>query len=159
MVQDFSENKKFDLIGMFNVLEHIAPQDLPGLFQSLKKQLKPGASLVLTVPALMSLWSEFDVDAKHFKRFTVEDFTELVEENGFKVYYCSYFMFFVLPFVYIQRWLMNVNKSSVKSGAIKNPSKLNFIFASLCFLERQALKFFSKLPLGSSLICLAKASD
>ena len=49
---------RFDLIGLFDVLEHLA--DDRRVLRDVRAMLAPGGRLVLTVPAHPELWSYFD---------------------------------------------------------------------------------------------------
>src|SRR5262249_4309693 len=55
--------KQFDLIGMFDVLEHVSEER--ETLRALQQALKPGGKLILTVPAHQYLWSYFDEAAHH----------------------------------------------------------------------------------------------
>ncbi len=59
----------YEMIGMFDVLEHI--EDDQGILQKLRGNLTDNGSIVLTVPAYPSLWSDFDVRAHHQRRYTI----------------------------------------------------------------------------------------
>ena len=58
------ETGRYDLALALDVIEHIE-NDL-GALRKIHRSLKPGGQLILTVPALTSLWSEHDVANKHF---------------------------------------------------------------------------------------------
>lgn len=59
----------FDYIFMVEVLEHIIPKDIDGLLFILKKILKPGGKLVVTVP---SKKVPLAVDSHHYQHFDKE---------------------------------------------------------------------------------------
>lgn len=73
-VQGFAPGDVFDAMGeadlvMLNdVLEHV--EDDFRLLRSLVASMRPGAYLLLTVPADRKLWSEHDVSFGHFRRYT-----------------------------------------------------------------------------------------
>jgi hypothetical protein len=54
-------------ITLLDVLEHI--EDHRGFLEDLTAKMDPGATLVMTVPALLSLWSEWDVALGHYRRY------------------------------------------------------------------------------------------
>jgi SAM-dependent methyltransferase len=60
--------KPFNLIGMFDVLEHI-PEEMKTL-RALREALAPGGRLLLTVPAHQYLWSYFDESSQHCRRYS-----------------------------------------------------------------------------------------
>lgn len=57
----------FDLITCLDVLEHV-PDDVRAL-RELRRVARPGAALVITVPAYPSLWSAHDEHNRHYRRY------------------------------------------------------------------------------------------
>ncbi|MCU0608398.1 MAG: class I SAM-dependent methyltransferase [Chitinispirillaceae bacterium] len=76
-------------VGLFDVIEHI--QDDCGFLLSIRALLKPGGCLYATVPAYPALWSNEDVSAGHFRRYTTASLKRLVEKAGFCLEYSTYF--------------------------------------------------------------------
>lgn len=76
-------------IGVFDVVEHI--EDDLAFLASLHSLLKPGGRLYATVPAHPALWSDEDVAAGHFRRYTSRSFASIVERAGFTLDYLTYF--------------------------------------------------------------------
>lgn len=56
-----------DLVLLMDVIEHI--EDDRGMMGALIAALRPGARILLTVPADMALWSRHDETAMHFRRY------------------------------------------------------------------------------------------
>ena len=75
-------------IGVFDVLEHI-DDDLAAL-EGFYSVLSEGGHLFLSVPAFNFLWSEEDVHAGHFRRYTKRSITEVVERVGFEIVEVGY---------------------------------------------------------------------
>jgi len=67
-----------DLVMLNDVLEHV--DDDVGLLRSLVSAMRPGAHLLLTVPADRQLWSEHDVSFGHFRRYTMPRLRRLWSE-------------------------------------------------------------------------------
>ena len=69
-IESFLAGRKdcYDLITLFDVLEHI--EDDRGTVAGIRRALKPGGRLVLTVPAMPVLWSAHDELHNHFRRYT-----------------------------------------------------------------------------------------
>jgi len=59
-----------DAVGLFDVLEHIREDQ--EFIQELHRIIKPGGRLYMTVPAFESLWSRADIEAGHFRRYTLK---------------------------------------------------------------------------------------
>jgi len=89
--------------GLFDVIEHI--EDDGGFIARLRTLLTPGGLVYVTVPAHQRLWSATDVDAGHFRRYSVPELRERFERAGFDVLYATYFFeALVVPF-YLMRTL------------------------------------------------------
>jgi SAM-dependent methyltransferase len=73
----------FDWVLAMEVLEHIE-DDLAAL-QQWFHWLRPGGSLLLTVPAHMSKWNRSDEWAGHFRRYERKSLVRLFERAGFTV--------------------------------------------------------------------------
>ena len=54
-------------ITLLDVLEHI--EDHRGFLEDLTAKMDRGATLIMTVPALLKLWSEWDVALGHYRRY------------------------------------------------------------------------------------------
>ena len=81
-VDELAKNP-YDALVSSEVLEHVDdPKAIVGAFY---KILKPGALVVITVPAQMRYWSPQDDMAGHQRRFEFDDFEKLMTESGFKV--------------------------------------------------------------------------
>ena len=78
-----------DSIGLFDVLEHI--EDDHTFLTIAHKCMKQGGRLYITVPAHQYLWSWMDVQAGHFRRYSIASLTKLLGKSRFKVTYISYF--------------------------------------------------------------------
>ena len=146
------EDASFDLIVALDVLEHI--EDDSGALQSVFRLLKPGGVLLLSVPALMILWSQHDTDHHHFRRYHRQPLRSLLVNAGFDVVRLSYMNSLNLPAIAAARWLWPNgpgNGRNLEAGTTK-PMKL---FEYVYTFEKYLLPFIS-LPLGSSLLGIAR---
>jgi SAM-dependent methyltransferase len=91
---NFPENS-IDAIGCFDVIEHIRDDHL--FIDDIQRVLKPGGLLYVTVPAYEMLWSGHDVHAQHFRRYTKEKITKLLDRNFDLLYFTYLFNILVLP--------------------------------------------------------------
>lgn len=71
----------FDVIGMFEVLEHV-PDD-EGLLRELARITRPGGHLALTVPLGMKHYCSFDRYMGHVRRFEPDELRSKVERAGY----------------------------------------------------------------------------
>ena len=81
-------------IGFFDVLEHI--EDEQGFLGKIRRCLAGDGRIYLTVPAGRWLWSDADVQAGHFRRYTCASLRRALERAGFRPLFMSK-MFFPLP--------------------------------------------------------------
>jgi SAM-dependent methyltransferase len=73
----------FDYLCAFDVLEHI--EDDAAALRQWRAWLKPGATLLMSVPARMSLWTAGDEWAGHFRRYERQPLLDLLESGGFAI--------------------------------------------------------------------------
>ena len=153
--------KPFDLIGMFDVLEHV-PEDLETL-RALREALTPGGCLMLTVPAHQYLWSYFDEAAHHCRRYSAREIRARMVEAGFQVEFLSQFMSCIFPLVWLFRKVRaqprRPRPSDVKTLALTEfrvVPVINGLLTALLKLETFWLSRGYRLPIGTSLIAVAR---
>ena len=78
----FSGIKKYDAILYLDVLEHIN-KDKAEVAKALKC-LKKGGFLIINVPAFPHLYSKFDKDVGHYRRYTKNNFYKILKGLNFK---------------------------------------------------------------------------
>src|SRR5262245_44827544 len=100
-VYDMPFGPEFDLVGLFDVLEHL-PDDRRAL-RCLARALRPGGRLVLTVPAHASLWSHVDVASGHYRRYSPAALRAALEQAGFRVESLTQFMAPLFPLMWLGR--------------------------------------------------------
>lgn len=81
---------KFDAVLALDVLEHL---DFPELaIKNLIKLTRPGGLIIISVPAMMELWSEFDEIQGHRKRYDKKELSYLLESarelEDLRIGYC-----------------------------------------------------------------------
>ena len=134
-----------------DVLEHI--EDDLAFLKDVVSKADNKAAFIITVPALMSLWSGHDVYLKHFRRYTKSNLQSLVEKSGLEVISLRYTYSTLFPIAYIHRKLM---RSKDASSQMKD----NSIFVSwLLKLLLIPDKWISFLPFGVSLYLEAVKND
>lgn len=74
---------RFGLVMAFEVLEHIE-HDLEAL-RAWRSWLRPGGTLLLSVPCHMRKWNPSDVWAGHFRRYERESLAKLARTAGFEI--------------------------------------------------------------------------
>jgi SAM-dependent methyltransferase len=153
----------FDLIGMFDVLEHLS--DDVNVLKTLHATLAPGGSVVLTVPACPSLWSYFDAAADHCRRYRETELLEKLRSVGFDVVYSTYFMMTIFPVVWAgRRWQGRRNQTAGCDSSENSLNELkvrcvvNGLLLRLLAWERWWIARQRRLPIGTSLLAVARKS-
>jgi SAM-dependent methyltransferase len=156
-------SKQFDLVGMFDVLEHIAEDQ--GTLRLIHNTLRPGGKLLLTVPAHQSLWSYFDEAGHHCRRYSSQDIRQKLIDAGFQVEFLSQFMATIFPMVWIFR-KMRMRGVREQSGfdSVRSRTQdefrivpvVNLILTGLLTLEARWVARGHHLPIGTSLVVVAR---
>jgi SAM-dependent methyltransferase len=90
-------------IGIFDVLEHI-PDDAAAL-AAFHAALVPGGRLYIAVPAHSLLWSDEDVYAGHYRRYTLARLRGLLHQSDFSLEYGTYFFTALIAPIFLLRTL------------------------------------------------------
>ena len=149
-------HEQFDLIGAFDVLEHIEEDE--SVLKQIYHACKPGGGIVLTVPQHRWLWSRVDDFAHHKRRYEREELLQKVRRAGFRIEYATSFVSLLLP-------LMLASRGMKKSGAnmdeqmqavgLKVGVLANAVLKAVMRIETGLLKLGLSLPLGGSLLLVA----
>jgi 2-polyprenyl-3-methyl-5-hydroxy-6-metoxy-1,4-benzoquinol methylase len=118
----FEENS-IESVGLFDVLEHI--EDDKSFLLNINNLMKDDSYIFITVPAYKFLWSNDDTVGGHFKRHTIKSLNLLLEENGFKKVYATYFFSFLVFPIFIFRTLPYLLKITSPKKDIKNEKDIN----------------------------------
>jgi hypothetical protein len=80
--------------------------------------LKPGGTLLLTVPAHQSLWSYFDEVGHHCRRYERVDVRTKLTQTGCEIEFLSEFMASIYPLMwFVRRIKSKWRRDNSKSGA------------------------------------------
>ncbi len=92
-----------DYVTALDVLEHV-PDDA-AVVRGFHRLLKPGGLAVVTVPASMALWSDWDVALHHFRRYDRAQLRRLFAEEQWEVVHVNYTNVLVYPAVWaVRKW-------------------------------------------------------
>ncbi|NQS99802.1 MAG: glycosyltransferase [Candidatus Omnitrophica bacterium] len=153
------QDKSFDIITCLDVLEHLAdPQET---LREMKRVLKNQGKIIITVPALMMLWSQHDEALGHLRRYQKKTLLADLQEAGLRTERMGYFFFSsFLPLV-VMRMFKNlfVSRKKLQSDMTSLPPK--FINESLKLLFKLELKIAGKagLPFGSTLYAVVSKNE
>jgi SAM-dependent methyltransferase len=153
---------RFDLVCLFDVLEHL-PDDAVAL-RPLGHLLRPGGSLLVTVPAHRALWSAVDEASSHRRRYSVSGLKTALQRAGFEVSFLSPFMAPLLPLLWLRRRAGFAARSRTPGdpGAdrailrdLRVVPVLNGLLERILALEAGFVARRVPLPFGSSIIARA----
>lgn len=155
--------EQFNLIGMFDVLEHLT-DDMQAL-RDLKAMLVPGGALLLTVPAHQSLWSYFDEESRHCRRYAPSELRSKLIEAGYRVEYLTQYMATIFPLVWLGRRVAalisrspvgEANGKDVAAADLRVVPVINDVLALLLAQEARVIARRRQLPIGTSIIAVAR---
>ena len=147
------EDRHYDLIGAFDVIEHI--DDDKAALASIATKLKPGGKFIMTVPAHQWMWTAHDVVNHHKRRYSKRGLKALVEGSPLKLDKLGYFNSLLFPLAVAERAASKIRgkeDADVRLPPAPFNAALELVFAT----ERH---FVGRLPLpiGLSLFAVASA--
>jgi SAM-dependent methyltransferase len=103
--QDPSLRQRFDLVFLFDVLEHMADEDQ--FLRAVMFHLAPGGKLVLNVPAGKWAYSAYDEAAGHVRRYSLRSLQDTARRNRLQIAKSSYWGLPLAPTLLLRRlWLL-----------------------------------------------------
>lgn len=148
--------EKFDLICIFDVLEHIE-EDVETLI-AVKSLLAKGGRILITVPAYQWLWSAHDEFLHHKRRYSAYTLRQKITLAGLRATRISYFNTLLFPLTAVIRVKDRLLSSAAPSGTSIPPPIINLILSKLFSSERLMLRQIN-LPFGVSLLSVLQADD
>ncbi|MGA7936741.1 MAG: class I SAM-dependent methyltransferase, partial [Kovacikia sp.] len=145
---------EFDVIGAFDVLEHI--QEDTGVLAEIYQAVKSGGGLLLTVPQHPWLWSQADDYAHHVRRYSARELKTKVEKAGFKVIRITSFISLLLPLMVLSRSQRQQARDYDATSEFRISGWMNSILTSILDLERKLIQIGVRFPAGGSLLLIAK---
>lgn len=140
-----------------DVLEHVEQDAM--VVEGFHRVLKPGGLAVVTVPASMALWSDWDVGLHHFRRYDREQLKKLFPSAQWEIVHVNYTNVAVYPLVWAARKWRGLRKGSDAGGAGARaedripPRAINGLLRALFVgMARSRVPF----PFGVSLVLAAR---
>lgn len=148
-------DREFDLIGAFDVLEHVEEDEQ--VLREMYRSCKPGGGILVTVPQHALLWSDADVAAHHKRRYARGDLLAKLRAAGFEPVRTTSFVSLLLPLMMASRL-----KEWLRRGAydpdreLSLPGPLDALLERVMDLERSLIRLGLDLPFGGSLLVAAR---
>lgn len=144
---------KYDMVVMLDVLEHII-DDLDFL-QTAIKYLKKDGLIVVGVPAHQTLFSIYDKQVGHYRRYSGQKIRKLFEGADLDIIECKYWGFTLLPLTFLRKLILSrTEKSKVVQRGFKSPHKaFNWLMVQIMKFETY---FFPKVISGTSIIAMGR---
>jgi SAM-dependent methyltransferase len=138
---------------LLDVLEHI--EDAESFLKAAVEHIAEDGVLIINVPALMSLFSQYDVVAGHKRRYSKKSLKDLLTKCGVDITFMGYWGFSLLGVAVIRKFYLSFipQNKVIEKGFKPGYRGINGFFKALMKLEF----FFSRNPsLGTSLIAIGK---
>lgn len=148
-------DEAFDAVVAFDVVEHCADQQRA--LGELARVLQPAGRMLLSVPAYRWAWSDHDVRAGHYTRYTRQRLVDQVRGAGLVVDRSTYAFTTVFPLFVAERMARRLR---ARTGRHQQPGvprvgrRTDRILTALCRLDRRVLRE-RDLPFGSSVLLAA----
>ena len=150
------KNDIFDAIMCLDVLEHL--KNDTGLLKEMLRICKPGGIIIITVPAMMFLWSYHDDALHHKRRYTKAPLVNKMVNLDCRLAKASYFnMIFFLPLLVLRKIKLIFSKTvySRSDFFISLPSFLND-FLYLFYVAELKILRLTNIPFGASVLLVVK---
>jgi SAM-dependent methyltransferase len=149
----------FDVVGAFDVLEHIEDDEL--VMRQVRLALRPDGLFIVTVPQYQWMWSTLDELVHHKRRYGWRDLEAKLERAGFEVVYTTSFVTALFPIMMMTRLFDRVRRRTGDTKAefsdrVGAPKLINRLFDWMMRLDEGALKLGATLPFGGSLLTVAR---
>ncbi len=154
------DDGSFDLAVSFDVIEHL-DNDRAAL-RELRRVVRPGGPLVVTVPAYQSLWSEHDVVNHHRRRYTRTTLEIAARSAGWQTDATTHFNGLLLPAAVAHRALLRLrargghapDAETAVSDLERTPAVLNRLLELPLRLESRLIAAGRRIPAGLSLLAV-----
>ena len=154
--RDIPFQEEFDVIGAFDVLEHIEEDER--VLAQVHASLKPHGFMLITVPQHAWLWSPVDEYACHVRRYAASDLHHKIKSAGFQIIRSTSFVTTLLPAMIASRFLQRrVSDEKFDATAeLKISPWLNSLFFQLLRTELVMIRKGFSFPVGGSRLVVAR---
>jgi hypothetical protein len=143
---------RFDLILLFDVLEHIEDED--GFLEALQFHLAVGGKVLINIPAGQWLYSDYDRAAGHARRYSIASLRRVANRNRLIVARHTYWGLPFIPLLVLRRlWLLGrTREERIATGFSDRGALMNHLLVLLSGCEPIPQRL-----LGTSLMAVLEA--
>jgi SAM-dependent methyltransferase len=150
---------RFDLVTAFDVLYTLTEPQERSAVREMFRVLRPGGTLIVNVAALEMLRGNHSVFGAEVRRSTRRRLRRILQEAGFAVMRLTYTNFSLFPLMLAvrttQRAIGLATPEEAGTEIVVPPAPVNAALSALLWCEARALRFMD-MPIGSSLLCVAR---
>jgi SAM-dependent methyltransferase len=149
----------FDLIGAFDVIEHIVDDE--AVLRSLRQATAKGGGTIIAVPQHPWLWSKADEIGHHQRRYRLGELERKLERSGFDILFSSSFTAVLLPLMTASRlWVRAAASGDIKAAITRELSLspwINRVLTAILRAEVRLTLAGLRWRLGGSRVVVARA--
>jgi SAM-dependent methyltransferase len=145
---------EFDVAGAFDVIEHL--DDDAGALASLRRAVRPGGGVILTVPQHPRLWSAFDEYAGHKRRYRRRELLERIAAADLELVHVTSFITAPLPAMALSRARARGGGGYDPVAEGSEPPPLAGVLDRVLAAEALVVRRGVSLPAGGSLLAVAR---
>jgi SAM-dependent methyltransferase len=123
----------FDLVAALDVLEHV--DDDLGSLAALVRLVKPGGSIIVTVPAHQRLWGSHDRRLHHMRRYGRAQLREIARASGAEIVFETAFNTILAPIAVAYRLVENATGLGLGNQERLPSAPVNRLLGGLFALE------------------------
>ena len=134
---------------LLDVLEHL--EDPVTVLKHVHNALSDGGAVVVTVPACPWLFSRWDEQLGHYRRYNIREFRRQARDSGFRVHWLNHWNCFTLPAAVAVRSWEKVFPRRTQPDFPEVSDLTNRILLTAAAAERYCMAV-SRIPAGLSLV-------
>jgi SAM-dependent methyltransferase len=113
----------FDLVLATDVIEHL--DDDRSALREIRRVVRPGGYVLVSVPAFPSLWGFQDEVAHHKRRYRLRELVEVLQEAELEPLQCFHFNYLLFVPIWLARRAMRIWRPQIGSESELNTPLLN----------------------------------
>jgi SAM-dependent methyltransferase len=146
---------EFDVVGAFDVIEHIDADE--AVLAAMRRAVQPGGGVIVTVPQHRWLWSETDRFSGHQRRYARRELAGKLVGAGLRVRWMTSFTTLLLPLMAASRGGQALSRQPYNPAReLSVGRRLDALLDLAMRVEAVAIRGGARLPAGGSLLAVAE---